>query len=370
MRILFFSFPYESAPGGGERYTEQTVEGLVKNGHAVTLVSSSRAMLKGFSARGWEALPLWGGVEPVSKASAAVFPLTMPFFLPLLVCVLAWFRFRRGARVFVCLSLTEKLLATLPARLFGMRVIWMEHLVAGRSLLRNPFRSLYAALSRLTRVLTVSEAAAVSLVAVGVPRGRITVIHPGIAPETRPLASLRRSGQPIIGAISRLSNEKNIALLLRAFALVAREVPEALLHVYGDGPERRALERQAESLGIGAKTTFFGYVEDAAARCIEFAVLAVPSSRESFGLAALEAMNCGVPVVATKVGGLPELVVDGETGLLAPPEDERAMADALLSLLRDRERGWKMGEAGHDRIVARFSLEKMQRAWIDQLSSR
>src|SRR5512135_3507201 len=145
MRILFFSFPYESAPGGGERYTEQTVEGLVENGHAVTLVSSSRALLRIFDERSWEALPLWGGVEPVSKAAALIFPLTVPFFLPLLACVLLWFRLRRGGRAVVCLSLTEKLLATLPARLLGLRVIWMEHLVAGRSLLQNPFRGAYAA---------------------------------------------------------------------------------------------------------------------------------------------------------------------------------------------------------------------------------
>jgi len=370
MRILFFSFPYESAPGGGERYTEETVEGFAEAGHAVTLVSSSRALLRVFDRRGWDALPLWGGVEPVSKASAAIFPLTVPFFLPLLACVLAWFRFRRGTRALVCLSLTEKLLATAPARLLGMRVIWMEHLVAGRSLTQNPFRRAYAALSRLARVVTVSEAAAASLAAVGIPRARIEVIPPGVRPETRPLASLRRSGQPIVGAISRLSAEKNVALLLRAFALAAKEVPEASLHVYGDGPERRALERQAEALGIGAKTTFFGYVEGAGSRCSEFDVLAVPSSRESFGLAALEAMNCGVPVVATDVGGLPELVVRGETGLLVPPEDDRAMADALLVLLRDRELAWKMGEAGHASAVARFSLEKMKRAWTGLLSSR
>src|SRR5689334_14519176 len=112
MRVLFFSFPFESAPGGGERYTEQTAEGMVAGGHAVTLVSSSRALLGTFMRRGWSAVPLWGGVEPVSKASAVVFPLSAPFFLALLTATLAWFRFARGAGVLVCLSLTDKLLAT------------------------------------------------------------------------------------------------------------------------------------------------------------------------------------------------------------------------------------------------------------------
>ncbi len=370
MRILFFSFPYESAPGGGERYTEQTVEGLTGNGDTVTLVSSSRALLRTFAARGWQALPIWGGVEPVSKVSVAVFPLTVPFFFPLLSFILIWFRSRLGAQALVCLSLTEKLLATLPARLLGMRVIWVEHLLAGRSLIQNPFRGPYAALSRLTRVVTVSEAAADSLVALGVPRGRITVIHPGISPENKPPVASRPSDRPIIGIVSRLSKEKNVTLALRAFALVTERIPEAMLRIYGDGPERRSLERQAEELGIREKTDFLGYADRAGERCAEFDVLAVPSSRESFGLAALEAMRCGIPVVATEVGGLPELVRHGETGLLVPAEDDHAMADALLSLLRDSELRRRLGEAARADVAARFNLEKMQHAWIELFSSR
>lgn len=366
MRVLFFSFPYESAPGGGERYTERTVEGLIEAGREVTLVSSSRALLGTFFARGWSAFPLWGGVEPVSKVSASVFPLTVPFFLPLLALTLAWFRFR-GARVLVCLSLTDKLLATATARLLGMRVVWMEHLVAGRSLTQNPFRRLYAALSRLADVVTVSEAAAGSLAAVGIPRERIRIVPPGITPRAD---AARPVGAPVVGAITRLSREKNVALLLRAFALVAKEIPEATLSVYGDGPERDDLVRQAERLGIGAKTTFFGHVPEAGTRCGDFSVLAVPSSRESFGLAALEAMACGTPVVATKVGGLPELILDGETGMLVPPEDERAMADALLKTLRDRDLAARLGAAGRARAANDFSEKKMHAAWIELSSPR
>lgn len=367
MRVLFFSFPYESAPGGGERYTEQTAEGLLAGGHEVTLVSSSRAMLGLFFGRGWSAFPLWGGIEPVSKVSAAIFPLTVPFFLPLLALTLAWFRFRADARVLICLSLTDKLLATLPARLLGMRVIWMEHLVAGRSLTQNPFRGLYAALSRLALVVTVSSAAADSLAAVGIDRARVRIVPPGVAPRGAPAKPI---GAPVIGAISRLSREKNVSLLLKAFALVAKEIPETSLSIYGDGPERGDLAREAEALGIGAKTTFHGHVPGVASRCGEFDVLAVPSSRESFGLAALETMACGLPIVATRVGGLPELIIDGETGMLVPPEDERAMADALLKVLRDPVLAARLGEAGRARAANLFSEKKMHSAWIELSSSR
>lgn len=367
MRILVLSFPYESAEGGGERYLEQVVDGL-RDGCRFTLVSSSRTLLKLFHSRGWSHLPLWGGFEPVTGPTVVLFLLTLPLFLPIQIVLLAYARFHDGVRTLLCLSMTDKLLATLPARLLGMRVIWMEHLVPGRSLLRNPLRGAYVALSRLTRIVTVSEAAASALAALGMAGSRIAVITPGVGSGEYP-ASVPHRGAPTVGCIARLSKEKNVALLVRAFARVRAEVPEAKLVVCGDGPERGALERLAASLGLGASAEFRGYVADAGRRCGEFSLLAVPSSRESFGIAALEAMTCGVPVVATRVGGLPELVVDGETGVLVPPEDDAALAAALVGLLRDPGRAARLGAAGRDRALTRFSAAKMLSAWTALLSS-
>lgn len=366
-RTLILSFPIESSPGGGERYLEQVVAGMRKK-RRFALVSSSRALLKVFHDRGWEHLPLWGGIEPVSMIAFPLFLLTLPLFLPIQLAVLAYARFHDGARSVLCLSMAEKLLATLPARLFGMRVLWLEHLVAGQALLRNPLRGLFAALSSLARVVVVSEAVAASLAAAGVPRGRVEIVTPGIEPGEYERAEPRR-GAPVVACIARLHREKNVALLVRAFARVRAEIPEARLVIFGDGPERGALERLAAALGLGGAVEFRGYVEGAGRRCGEAAVLAVPSSRESFGIAALEAMACGVPVVAARVGGLPELVLDGETGLLVPPEDEKALAKALVGLLRDPERAAGLGAAGRERALTRFTAAKMLSAWDRLLSS-
>lgn len=366
-RTLILSFPIESSPGGGERYLEQVVAGLRKK-RRFALVSSSRALLKVFHARGWEHLPLWGGIEPVSRISFPLFLLTIPLFLPIQLAVLAYARFHDDARSMLCLSMTDKLLATLPARLLGMRVLWLEHLVAGPALLRNPLRGLYAALSRLARVVAVSEAVAASLAAAGVPRSRMEVVAPGVEPGEYERAEPHR-GAPVIACIARLHREKNVALLIRAFARVHAEIPEARLVIFGDGPERGALERLAAALGLGSVVEFRGYVKDAGRRCGDFDILAVPSSREAFGIAALEAMACGVPVIATRVGGLPELVLDGETGLLVPPEDEKALAETLTGLLRDPERAARLGAAGRERALTRFTVAKMLSAWDRLLSS-
>jgi glycosyltransferase involved in cell wall biosynthesis len=365
MRILFLSFPYASTQGGGERYTEQSIEGLKHAGHDILLVSSSEALLATWKKRGWRAYSAWCGVEPVTPFAVLLFPLTALFFTPFFLLLLAWFRFAHGVKIVVCLSLTEKLLATPIAKLFGMRVVWTEHLVAGRSLRLNPFRGWYVACARLAKIVTVSEAAASALGGVGVPRTNIRIISPGVQPvQSRVEAPSAR----IVGVISRLSREKNVALALRAFTLVTKELPDAKLEIFGDGPEHAALARLAEELGVSDATTFHGYVERVRGAG-RMNVLAVPSAKEAFGMAALEAMADGLPVVATRVGGLPEVVVHGKTGILVPLEDPRAMADALLDLLRDSARAKQLGEAGRERATRLFTEEKMQTAWIELFSS-
>jgi glycosyltransferase involved in cell wall biosynthesis len=160
--------------------------------------------------------------------------------------------------------------------------------------------------------------------------------------------------------------------------LVAEHLyPNRMLLVHGEDlhgvtpdPERAALENLARALGLKSKVEFLGHVRDAGALCGEFDVLAVPSTRESFGLAALEAMGCGVPVVATRVGGLPELIIDGETGILVPPDDELSMAAAIIKLLGDRALKERMGEAGRARAAENFNEKKMHSAWIELSSSR
>ncbi len=359
MRVLFLSFPYASSQGGGERYTEQVIEGLHRAGHETFLISSSDALLATFKNRGWNAIALWCGLEPVTPLAVLLFPLHAILSLCVLLCTIVWFRFVRKTKVIVCLSLTEKLIATPIAHLLGMNVIWTEHLVAGRSLTLNPYRYWYAACARLAQVVTVSQAAKRALVGVGVPASRIQIIPPGVAPRA---AHAPIPEKPVIGAISRLSREKNVALLLEAFALIIKELPEATLEIFGDGPERSSLEALAAKLGITKATTFRGYVE----RAIDgarFSICIVPSERESFGMTALEVMSCGIPVVATRVGGLPEVIVDGETGMLVPPNDASAMATAALTLLRDKEGAARMGEAGRLRATRVFTEEKMQQAW-------
>jgi N-acetyl-alpha-D-glucosaminyl L-malate synthase BshA len=165
-----------------------------------------------------------------------------------------------------------------------------------------------------------------------------------------------RLADPSEAVLMHLSNfrpVKRVTDVVKIFARIVREMPARLVLI-GDGPERSAAEWLAHDLGIQAKVTFLGK-QDRVNELLPLAdILLMPSQLESFGLAALEAMACKVPSIATRVGGVPELIDDGVTGLLYPVGDVEGMAMGALSLLRDRDRLQAMRDAGRKTAQSRF----------------
>ncbi len=212
---------------------------------------------------------------------------------------------------------------------------------------------------RLDARIAVSREAAQRIARmVGLPDGSVRVIHNGvpdvpIKPLERPVSGL------IVGSVGRLSREKGYDLLLRALPAL----PDATAILVSDGPEREHLAGLADELGVASRVIMPGWVEDPRSWLSTYDVFVQPSRMESFPLSILEAMLASRPVVATDVGGVSELVVEGETGLLVPPEDPEALAGALGSLLGDPARRQRMGEAGRTRATRDFSLDQMVRSY-------
>lgn len=198
-----------------------------------------------------------------------------------------------------------------------------------------------------------------------VPQERIRVIPNFIDPQTFRRdkerchrATLAPDGEKIIMHISNFRPVKRIPDVVEVFARISREVPSRLVLV-GDGPERpRALDRATE-LGVRDKVLFLGKHQsvDELLACADLFLL--PSKNESFGLAALEALACGTPVIASDMGGLPEVVVHGETGFLFPLGNVAEMAEAGISLLKDQDRWTRFSEAARSDAVARFSSDRV-----------
>jgi N-acetyl-alpha-D-glucosaminyl L-malate synthase BshA len=165
-------------------------------------------------------------------------------------------------------------------------------------------------------------------------------------------------GERILAHISNFRPLKRVADVVSIFHRVCAEVPSRLLLI-GDGPELPRAERQARELGVRDRIDLIGTVATVEDVLAHVDLLLLPSEIESFGLAALEALSCEVPVIASRVGGLPEVVRDGENGFLRPVGDVAGMAEAALSLLRDEDRRRAFGVAGRRWAETQFSQQEV-----------
>lgn len=197
----------------------------------------------------------------------------------------------------------------------------------------------------------------------------VEVIHNFIDPEvydrSKYQSTLREQiapGRKVLMHISNFRPVKRVRDVVRIFSHVARAMPATLVMV-GDGPDRIAAEKEAEALGVTSQTMFVGRVEVIAPLLAGADLFLLPTERESFGLSALEALACGVPVVGTRAGGLPEVVRDGVTGALRDVGDVEAMAAAAVEILSSQERWTELSRAaaadarerfGQNEIVARY----------------
>ena len=201
--------------------------------------------------------------------------------------------------------------------------------------------------------------------------GRFQVVHNGVdlAPFERlppPAAARARlglpEGRPVAGVVGRLDPRKGHQHFLDAMALLARDANPPLGVIVGDGQARESIAAQRETLGLQDQVRLVGYWPDLAEAFAAIDVFVLPSLMEGHPLAILEAMAAGKPVVATSVGGNARAVRDGETGILVPPGDPAALADAIRSILQDPVRAAEIGRAGRRALEDRFSLDAAVRA--------
>ncbi len=232
------------------------------------------------------------------------------------------------------------------------------------------FRETERALARhTTRLIAVGPEVRDDLVALGVaPVEQFVVIRLGIDLEQR-VSGARRAefrrlfGIPeerfVVGWIGRMTTIKRVPDVLLSFKALLDRGVDATLCLVGDGPDRAALERQAAALGIARHILSVGYQEDVAPYYSFFDALVLPSANEGTPVVAIEALAAGRPVVATRVGGLPDVVSEGEDGFLVEVGDVEGVAAALERLARDPALRARMGAAGPPRVVPRYRVERL-----------
>jgi glycosyltransferase involved in cell wall biosynthesis len=261
-----------------------------------------------------------------------------------------------------CNGLRDMLLAAPAARLARLPTLWHVH-----GLTALPWLEALAA--RLVQQVVLVSHGMVSywnLPSWAIPPHR--VVHNGLrfCGEHRVPASVGRARTDIV-AVGVLHPRKGYEILLRAMQDVARAIPNVRCKIvggeWGDGSYGRHLRALSHQLGVEHHVTFMGHQQDVQAIMAESSVMAIPSRQETFGMVALEAMIVGKPIVACKTGGLAEIVVQGETGFLVPPERPDLMAASLITLLQNPKVLEQMQEQGQQRAITFFSADRMAAAF-------
>jgi glycosyltransferase involved in cell wall biosynthesis len=209
---------------------------------------------------------------------------------------------------------------------------------------------------RITGVDAVVSPSRATAAQIAVPKARVIYTGVPIQQEPRPRPW---SEEFVVGFAGRLVPIKDLPTLLEGFAEVVRQRPQARLEIAGDGPQREILVQLARQARIEKNVRFLGWVEEVAAAMARWDVFALTSVEETFPVALIEAMAAGLPVVATEVGGVPEAVVQDETGLMVPPRDKAAVAAAMVGLMDDAELRSSMGRKGWERARENFSEQRM-----------
>jgi glycosyltransferase involved in cell wall biosynthesis len=264
-------------------------------------------------------------------------------------------------------ALHANLLARPAAKLAGVRVIIatentlpdIERNVLRRALVA-PLHSLNRLLDRKTqRIVVVSESVRrwtdpggrSNKVHVIAPPFRLDAFSP--APSHRP-DSVARPGPPVLGVVGRLSREKGHRFLIAAMPEIVAQEPQAQLLIVGSGPLESEVRAQVEALSLTEHVRLLGHIRDVQDAFIRMDMLVVPSLSDAFPLVLVEGMMMQLPVVGSRVGGIPEIIVAGETGLLVPPGDSTALARACRYLLSHPEESREMGRRGRKRVLSEF----------------
>jgi L-malate glycosyltransferase len=339
---------------GGQNQVLLTVNGLRSMGHRAALVAHPAGELRQRAAEGLELIPL---------APRAEMDLTAAWRLSRLLKRLTPDVIHAHdphglAMASLALSLGSGVSTGTPPALIASRRV--DFHLKGNSFSRWKHR-------QVDCFIAASEAIRQMLIADAVPADRIVTVHEGIDVEhvlAAPRVDVHEAfwlphHAPVVGNVAALVPHKGQRYLVDAAHLVVQQMPDARFVILGDGELREHLEKQVREHHLEKHVLLPGFRMDVLGCIKGFDLFAMSSVTEGLGTSLLDAMACSRPIVATRAGGIPEIVEDGINGLLVPPRDARALADAILRALGDDDMRARIGAAGYARVTERFTVERM-----------
>ena len=336
---------------GGQNQVLVTVLGLRALGHRATLVAHPRGELRQRAREGLDLIPLAPRTEMDLSAAWRLSRLLRQLKPDILHA-----HDPHG----VAMAAMALSMSTQPAKPPLVASRRVDFRMRGNTLSRWKYR-------QVDCFICASDAIRAMVLADGVAPVRAVTVHEGIdlgRVHATPAANLHEElwlphHAPIVGNVAALAPHKGQRYLIDAATLVLRQIPDARFVIAGEGELRPTLERMIKEHRLEKHVLLAGFRPDVLSLHKAFDVFVMSSITEGLGTSVLDAMACCKPVVATTAGGIPEVVMDGETGLLVPPRDPQTMADAIVTLLRDPELRQRMGHAGLVRARRKFSAERM-----------
>lgn len=356
MRILFINSIQMF--GGGEVWMLRTLRALQERGQQVWLCCRPATEL---------------AKRAVAQGVPVKFLTFRGDFDPFTIAQLAWFMKEERIEVVLTNMDKELRLSGIAAKIAGVQAV-----IPRRGIdypLKNRWRYRLAYNVLATRVIANSEATKQALLrnAPWLDPKRIEVIYNGIdmQPFLQPSRRCLRiewgvpPEAPLLGFVGQLDERKGIGVLLKAFDRVHRQVPQVRLAVVGRGPLQEMIENEVRRQNWGDAILLPGFIDDVASVMQAIDILLLPSLWEGFGIVLIEAMAAGKPAISTNISSMPEIIVDGQTGYLVPPDDAEKLADCAAELLQNPELHEQFGRAGRERVIELFTIERM----IDQLEN-
>jgi glycosyltransferase involved in cell wall biosynthesis len=336
---------------GGQNQVLLTVLGMRAAGHRAMLVAHAAGELRQRAEEGLELIPLAPKTEMDLSAAWRLARLVKQLRPDVIHA-----HDPHGVAM-AALALSMSTQPTKPPLVAARRV---DFHIKGNALSRWKYR-------QVDCFICASDAIRQILIADGLSAERAVTVYEGIdlaRVAAAPSANLHADlwlphDAPIVGNVAALVPHKGQRHLIEAAAIVVKQVPDARFVIAGEGALRPMLERQIKEHRLEKHVFLAGFRPDILSVHKAFDVFVMSSVTEGLGTSLLDAMACGKPIVATRAGGMPEVVVEGLTGLLVEPRDDKAMAAAIVRLLRDRTLRREMGAAGEARVHEQFSSERM-----------
>jgi len=380
LNILIFKFSL--ALGGGERFNYILGKELKERGHSIRFYSNFGPFLKKLKTIGLKAKKIYWGREVGARRYLPQYFILLPINFLRFFFIFLFNKKRKKQNIVVFQSLNEKVFATSLAKFLGYKVFWVEHLSIRPWLLKSFFKKRYLQKSgEVYKIIVISNLIKKELMEdLDIPKEKIETIYDGVdldefhAFDEKVIENEKKKygffrGSKIIGYVGRLHEEKGLNILIDAFYQLSRRFDHLYLLLAGDGPERKKLERQVTHLDLEKKVLFLGYKEDIPLFLNLIDVFVLPSiTRESFGIVLIEAMACSKVVIASNLGGIPEIINNGVDGFLFNPGNEKELADLLSKALSDEKMVKEVEEKAFKKVKKYFSVDvminKMEEAFL------